>query len=405
MSPGAWRARQRVAWLGLALLAGTSLPARARAETAPEQAPVLDSVPDEFPKRLAINVVSNESLLATFGQRVSSWFTDDTQVVVTVTSEADLDQMLAADVSEVRAWVVPLSAERALLSFSCVTLHSPARHLVREVRLRNGFDELGQERLASVVHAAFVALREGTDGAERASAERALGRAGIVSGARSAPFEPTPAVQERRPAPTSPSAKAPPKNASVGSSARSELLLGVGYGGRLRGPGEGLGHGPSFALGVQLPSARTPIDLLLNAQFSFRSAFETEHFDASLQVSALRAQLGIEPALGAGLWAQALLGAGVDIAQVHSRSSAGSSTDTVQTTVRESGTQWRPVSELDCGVLRRWQALDVGVYAQFIVLLEDVHYSVNTDRGEQRLLTPWPAQLGLLLQGRFRSAL
>jgi hypothetical protein len=396
------RARRRALALGLALLPCASLPARARADTASEQAPTAQTALDEFPKRLAINVVANESLLSTFGQRVSSWFTDDTQVVVTVTSEVDLDQMLAADTSEVRAWIVPLSAERALLTFSCVTPHSAARHLVREVRLRNGFDELGQERLAALVHAAFIALREGTDGFERASAERALGAVGIVPGGRATLVELTPAAREQRPAAAADSRQQPIARAA---GTRSEFLLGVGYGAKLRGPGEGIGHGPSFALGVQLPTTPIAIDLLLSGQFLFRSQFAAERFDASAQVSALRAHVGIEPALGSELWGQALLGAGVDIAQVHSSSTKGPSSDSVHTSVRESGTQWRAVSELDLGVLRRWQPLDFGVYAQFTVLLEDVHYSVNTDRGEQRLLTPWPVQVGLLLQGRFRSAL
>ncbi len=395
------RAQGYVCAIGIGLLPLTFQPAQAHAESAPEpEAP--HEASGEFPTQLAINVVANEGLLSTFEQRVSSWFTDGTSVSVTVTSEADLNQLLASDPSEVRAWVVPLSAELALVTFSCVTPHSQPRHLVREVRLRNGFDELGQERLASIVHGAFIALREGSDGFERADAERALGEVGIGSGVHAALV--TPAPSARQTAPASPE-RSTPKGAARPAEPARWLLLAAGYGGKLRGPGEGIGHGPSVALGVQWTTPRLAIDLLLSGQFLFRSQFEAERFDASTQVSALRAHLGIEPALGSGAWAQVLLGAGADIARVRSSSTLKSSSDALETTVRESGVQWRAVGQLDVGVLRRWQRLDVGVYAQLTLLLEDVHYSVSTDQGERRLVTPWPVQLGLLLQGRFRSAL
>ncbi len=396
------RAHKYAITLGLALLPLVFRAAPAHAETTPARTTAANEAAAEFPKQLAINVVANEGLLSTFEQRVSSWFTDDTHVIVTVTSEADLDQMLASDPSEVRAWVVPLSAELALVTFSCVTRHSLPRHIVREVRLRNGFDELGQERLASVVHAAFIALREGTDGFERAGAEHALGEAGIGSEVHATPVAPTPPVREA--VPTSP-VRSRSKAADRSAAPERWILLAVGYGGKLRGPGERFGHGPSVALGVQWLTAHLPIDLLLSGQFLFRSGFEAERFDASTQVSALRAHLGIEPALGSGVSAQALLGVGADIARVRSSSTRESSSDPLLTTVRASGTQWRAVGELDVGVLKHWQRLDVAVSAQATLLLEDVHYSVSTDQGEHRLVTPWPVQLGLLLQGRFRSAL
>ena len=101
------------------------------------------SVVREFPKRLAITVVADERLLSTFQQRVSSWFGDGTEVIVTVTGEVDQHQLLTSSPVEVRAWIVPLSTGDALLSFSCVSPPAAPRHLVREVHLRSGFDELG----------------------------------------------------------------------------------------------------------------------------------------------------------------------------------------------------------------------------------------------------------------------
>jgi len=352
---------------------------------------------------LAITVVADQHPLATLQQRVSSWFTDGTQVTVAVTSEVDEERLLASTPSEVRVWILPLRPERALVTFSSVTPQTPARHLVREVRLRNGLDDLGLERLASVIHSAFVALRDGADGVERAQAERELGEAGVTPGSKRAPVELAARMVEPRPVPVAPSQSSEIRRApALARETPIWLLLGAGYGGRLRGP-ESLGHGPSLALGLQLPSKRAAIDLLVSGQFLFRSAFEAELFEASVQTTALRFQFGIEPALGSSFFAQALVGAGADIAQVHASSLPTSGT--AHRLPHSTGTQLRSAGELTLGVLRRGELLDLGVYAQLNFLLEDVHYSATTDTGEQRLVTPWPIQPGLFLQGRFRSAL
>ena len=361
-----------------------------------------------FPTRLSITVVADERLLATFQQRVSSWFTDGTEVSVIATSEMDTQQLLVASSGEVRAWVVPLSAERALVTFSTLSPRAPTRHLVREVRLRSGLDDLGLERLASVIHSAFVALREGDQGVERAQAERELGEAGVAPGARNPPaeFAATPAPLPAPATSTRPlgAAQRVDRVAIPAATPRAELLLGAGYGAQLRGA-EGLGHGPNLALGAQLPSTPSALDFLVSGQFSFRSAFDTELFGASVQTTALRCHVGIEPELGSSWFAQALLGAGVDIAQIHSGSVPSSSLGNTRTDPRASGTQWRSAGQLTLGVVRHAALLDFGVYAQVNFWFEDVHYAAATDSGEQRLVAPWPIQPGLTVQARFRSAL
>ncbi|HEY3253891.1 MAG TPA: hypothetical protein VGJ91_08095, partial [Polyangiaceae bacterium] len=211
----------------------------------------------DVPKILSITVVADERSLRTFQQRVSSWFNDGTEVRVTGTSEVDEQRLLASSPTEVMAWIVPLSAERALLTFSSVTPPAAPRHLVREVRLRQGFDELGLERLASVTHSAFVALSEGIEGVAREQAERELGEAGVAASSLALPGEAAApaAVAAASPAIPLPKLDSPPRGQSPRAAAKSaaSLLVSAGYGVRFRGP-EGVGQGPSLALGVQLPS-------------------------------------------------------------------------------------------------------------------------------------------------------
>ena len=180
-----WRSMACSALCAVALCS-FSLAAAAQSDPTRAAAPAVNR---DFPKKLTITVVADEHLLSTFQERVSSWFNDGTEVRVTATSQVDEQELLASSPTEVRAWIVPLSDERALLTFSSVSPPAAPRHLVREVRLQQGFDELGLERLASITHSAFVALSEGVEGVEREQAERELGAAGVPTPSATAPNE------------------------------------------------------------------------------------------------------------------------------------------------------------------------------------------------------------------------
>ena len=409
----AGRAIRGASWRSLACgalccVALSSFSSAVAAESDPSLAGTA-TVSRDFPKRLAITVVADERVLSTFQQRVSSWFSDGTEVQVTVTSEVEPQQLLASSPTEVRAWIVPLSSERALLTFSSATPPAPARHLVREVRLRAGFDELGLERLASLIHSAFVALREGVEGVEREQAERELSEVGVASGALAPKLElPAPAPLAPTKAPT-PVALRPKQHAPLGRAANPSanppvsLLIAAGYGVRLRGA-EGIGQGPSVALGVQLRSARTAFDLQVSGQYLFRSEFEAKPFDASVQTTALRVQIGVEPRLRPSFFLQALLGLGADIAQI-SASAASSSVGGALLVPSADGTQWRGAGDLSLGVLRRGDVLDLGVCVQASFSFAHVRYNAATSAGEALLVKPWLVQPALSIQGRFRSAL
>lgn len=431
-----WRAEvkfgQRIAFgpcfrrsTACALCVSASWPTLAIADGPSPTSAVESSATRDFPKRLAITVVADEQLLGTFQQRVSSWFSDGTEVVVTVRREVDQAQLLEASPGEVRAWIFPLASGDALLSFSCVSPPAAPRHLVREVRLHSGFDELGLERLASVVHSAFVALSQGVEGVARQQAERELGAVGVAVGVFEPPNQAPPSASFAPvlPAPPAASAGAPPTPpapatanvAAVPRAAASDraanrpppppwpLLVAAGYGVRLRGP-EGFGHGPSLVLGVQLPGARTAFDLQLSGQYLFSSDFDAAPFSASVQTSALRVQVGIEPQLKQSLFAQVLLGVGADIARISARASS-SSAEGLLLAPHASGTQARSMGELSLGVMRHGEVLDVGIVAQVVFSFQELRYSATTSEGDATLVQPWAVQPALSLQGRFRSAL
>jgi hypothetical protein len=354
----------------------------------------------DLPKRLTIAVVTGESTLPTFEQRVSSWFADGTAVTVVLTTNVDPAALLDASSEEVRVWVVPMPGERALVTFSSADPAASARHLVREVSLPNGLDDLGLERLASVIHTAFLALREGADGFPRAQAEQELSAAGLPP---SLPPEDMPRATKPPPdlAPFLRSRLETRGREPVEARAiepRASLLLNAGYGARLRGT-EGPGHGPTVGLGVQLPRALHAPTLLLGAQFLFRSRFEAGSVDASVQTSTFRALAGIEPELSPVLSLAALVGGGVDVAQIHPIRDEDGDIEP-----RPAGAQWRGAGEVSGGLWWRLKTLDLGALVHATFFFGDVHYGVHTNGGEQRLATPWAVQPALSLQGRFRSA-
>lgn len=356
-----------------------------------------------FPRRLAITVVTAEDALPTFEQRVGSWLDDGTEVELSLARDASQEELLAVDASEVRVWVVPLTPERALVTFSLVAEDSSPRHLVRDVRLRNGLDDLGLERLASVIHSAFIALREGVEGSERALAERELSAAGIASNAPPEPVPPT--VVEPPPAPPPsplpvPREKPLPDPAAVEG---SSLFVAAGYGARWRGV-EGVGQGPAASLGARLSAGPGALLLQLGGQFLFRSTFETEGVPAAIETGAIRARFGFESAFSPRFTGAVLAGGGLDVAGIDPGSSADSESNPALSP-RAAGTQLRAAGELACELWWRIDRFDLGAIAQLTFLPGDVHYGIRTPEGVRRLAAPWPVQPGFALQARFHSPL
>jgi hypothetical protein len=378
-------------------LVAASAHAQSAAVTAPERPAVVGGT-------LVITVITTASGVPTLQERVSSWFNDGTQVTVGVAPELLPDRLFSSSPHEVKVWIVAPSQERALVVFSTAGEPETARYLLREVRLVNGLDELGLERLASVIHSAFVALREGIEGAERPQVERELVAAGLLPSASApAATHAPPALATPAPVATvaTPAAAGPSRDAAPpAQETKSGILLAAGYGTRLRGV-EQLGHGPLVTAGVQLPGIVSTLDALISAHLLLRSDFDAGALSASVQTSAFRAHLGLEPALSPRFRLQALLGAGADLAHISAQAAGAESSEAIEP--REPGSQWRGALELTLGVWWSGKLVDLGATAYSTFLLGDVHYTLASDGGQRRLVTPWPVQPGLSLQARFRS--
>jgi hypothetical protein len=385
---------------GAALLT-LGLAARANAQVAP---PLAAADPARA-NVLAITVITAESSVPTLRERVASWFNDGTQVEVGVAGELPSERIFVSSPQQTRVWVVLVSPERAVVMFSAPAATEPARYLLREVRLVNGLDELGLERLASVIHSAATALREGVEGSERPQVERELVSAGLLQDTGSAPplvassLAPpaAPAVDTQR---TSSAARNASDFEGTSGAHRAGVLL-AGYGMRLRGA-EGLGHGPLVAAGVRMASTAYGPLALVGVHWLFRSEFDAGPLAASVRTTAFRAHLGFEPALSRRVKLQALFGGGADLARIDARASADSTAEQIRP--RAAGNQWRGALELTLGVWWQTSVFDWGATAHTTLLLGDVHYSVEAAGVEQRLVAPWRVQPGLSLQGRFRSA-
>lgn len=403
------RAVPALSLFSLALL--SNAPGHAAEAESPSEAPVLEPSSTRAP-RIAITAVSSESAaLETLSQRVKSWFTNGADVSVRVTSAASHEELLESNADELRVWVVPVSRERVLVTFSSAHHAETARHLVRAVELRDGLDELGLERLASVIHSASVALDEGLLGLEREHALRALSESGLLSStARAGTAPSSPELHQASPsssrAPSAPPARERPRDERGAPRDRSTtFLLSGGYGVRLRGR-EGLGQGPSIGVGVQWPFQSLLLDVLVDAQFLLPSSFAARGLDVSVQTTPLRARLAVESRPQASFAGVGSLGLGADFARIHAGSEDGLDVESEALIIsRPRGSQWRASGDLSVGVLWCTPGLDLGLHLQLGVLFTDVSYVIETAQGSMNVAKPWDVQPGLTLQGRIRSPL
>jgi hypothetical protein len=167
------------------------------------------------------------------GARVQSWFGASAVVSVSRQEALVIDDVLKPRADRhALAWITLRSPAVARIYFAFPGERGAApRYLYRDVPIEHGFDELGSERVAQVVHSSISAIVEGQEGSSRVEIEREL--------AALAPKPPPPVAEERPPAPV----PAPVAGASV------SLVAEATYRVTSEG-GEGLAHGPGLALGT-----------------------------------------------------------------------------------------------------------------------------------------------------------
>jgi hypothetical protein len=347
------------------------------------------------PRPLVVTVATGEPALPTFAERIGSWFSDGTTVSLVLTPEVAGQLLLAISPTETRVTVVLRGRSRALVSFAS-TQGAKSRHLLRDLPLRDGLDELGLERLASVIHSGVLALRDGSEIVSRPEAEQKLIELGIIEAPAAAPLTtPQPvAIAAEAPKLDRPAPAPPAPNAA---SARSLWFVGLLYGGRARGA-EGFGDGPGATFGLQPTTPVAPLDLMVRGQLLRSHGFDAGRLRASVTTLALRAELALEPALGRSTFLQAVVGGGADLARIEPSHSASPAI-----AAREPGSQWRAAAEVGLGLWARvplWLDADVGLVARCVFFPVDVHYAMAQGQARERLVAPWPVQPSIALEAR-----
>lgn len=390
--------------------------------------------PDRLPETLRISLVHSGPAVTTLQERIASWFPATTEVIVSEQADVDRGQMLSApNEGEVRLWILKLSEQRAVVVFAVADDAASAKHLVRDVELRSGLDELGLERLAFVVHSAVVALGEGSATTPREDVERllnsdAVARLPTVVAASSlpgtgatapepAPLPPVPVVppssggQPATPVPaqspaTSPVVPAPPPSAPVdtvpeAASAAQTLpvALAAGYGMRFRGP-EGTGHGPLAEISAAWQRDANTFAGLAGGQLFLPSSFEAEGREVGLEVVHLYLGAAWDRRLSENWSSDVSVGVGVDLVRVQPPP-ADENSDGEAFAPRPEGKQQRPTAETSLGFWYSNQVLAFGLFAQAVVVLTDVEYRVATESGERSVLSARRIQPGIALRLRF----
>ena len=410
---------RRAASCGCALVL-TLLAARAPAETAAPNAsrsePGTRGTPlDEPAPHLAITVFAKSDGIGTFAERVRSWFHDGTTVSVEPAAQSHARVPGAAQPGVVRIWVILLSNEQALVTFSMRTAMRGERHLVRDVRLRSALDELGLERLASVIQSTVVAMREGLEGSDLQTLKTELKNAGFeVHGASTAtgatdaatPAPPGPASTasppriETPPPPASPAQKretGSPREERIGQ--RSVPRFDVGYGARYGGD-PGLLHGPSLGFGWPFDFEAGALWLSFRAAVFLPASVAASPFRLSLQTSSVRAGIAFERRTHTSLSEYAALLGGVDVTHMSSRLQSDTGDQAERYEASHSATRVWGELGLVAGVWYR-AAIDIGIFGAVDYCLSDVRYVVESSSGDRNLFSPWRLQPALFLSGRF----
>ncbi len=234
-------------------------------------------------------------------ERIKSWFGPTASLSVTAEQQLVAERVLGPlPTKRVAVWVTERNAGEARLYFAVAgETQSATRYLIRDVPLNRGFDEIGSERVAQVVHSSVTALIEGSvEVRERPEIERELAplepEKPSLARARKPIFVAVPAAQKKPP-------PAPPS--SPGPALRP--LAGAFYRGVFGGD-EGLSHDLGLALGATLDFGELGAGAVVRGEYGFPHAENFEGLDITL--SSWAARLGAR-----GVWRPAPWRADVEL--------------------------------------------------------------------------------------------
>jgi hypothetical protein len=228
-------------------------------------------------------------------ERIKSWFGPTATLSVAIEEKLVAERVLGPlPTKRVAVWVTERNAKEARLYFAVTgESQSATRYLIRDVPLNRGFDEIGSERVAQVVHSSVTALVEGSvEVAERREIEREL-----------APLEPEKPSLARARKPifvaAPPAKKKPPPEPKSQPGPPLRPLAGAFYRAAFGGE-EGLSHGPGLALGATLGFGELGVGAVARGVYEFPHSENFEGLDITL--SSLGARLGARGVWRPGLW-------------------------------------------------------------------------------------------------------
>ncbi len=283
-------------------------------------------------------------------------------------------------------WIELVNQEHARLVLSDA---GRDRHLLRDVTLSNGLDEVGRETLAQVIEASLLALQGESPALDRKELERLLWAP--PSSSSPADTRPESAVQAlvRPPLPPSPA-----RNSARRTDTRSEAKVDTdrdnvrfapSYLFQWTGTDLGVLHGPGLSLAVQRSLAS---ERWLGAALAYTAHFP-QHFTNSqiafrvqghdLWLTA-RLELPLAPALSFVTEA----GTGVGWSTATPRRVEGG-----LTRINPPSTNVALWLRMELGIERRLRAFSVQLSTVTDVAIHDTHYDVTVNGKRTRLVTPW----------------
>jgi hypothetical protein len=247
------------------------------ANAEPSSSPVAESGSGAGPEMQSLPVdvvlVGRAGTEGSLAERIRSWFPPGAPLSVKTEPELVAEHVLGRlPTRRIAVWVTLKKPAEARLYFAVTgETEEATRYLLRDVPLNDGFDEVGSERVAQVVHSSVTALIEGSvEVAERPEIEREL----LAPPAESELAKPAPAPppQERA---------VPPKKRTESSSPSFAPLAGVSYRGAYAGD-EGFAHGPGAALGATLRFAPFGAGLVARGAYVFPHTERFEDLDITI---------------------------------------------------------------------------------------------------------------------------
>ena len=279
-------------------------------------------------------------------------------------------------------WVLLPKPETVQLVFADPNLQ---RFLVRELPLRRGLDDFGRESVAQVVESSLLVLLEGRTGMSRADVQVALG--------------PYLATYSSHPSTAPPQHGQPPPEGRARPSPRRAGLrhrLGASYGLQLTGSALGPQQGPGVVSGLEWDRLSDALFIQAAGEWHFERDHRTTEFDLAVQSSFAWLVFGWCRPLVASKFVT-LIGPGLEIDRVKSRSTSGSIASAVPFQVNLS--PWaRAAVGFELGdsplVVQLLGTIDAAVYR--------THYDINRNGERETMATPWVVRSGVNVTALWR---